>query len=64
MEGYAKFRIIDAAFVIGSILTFIADQATGSVELGGLNIDFGFRLRYSRGKLEDLKYVYAKSLLL
>ena len=31
MEGFQKFRLLDAAFIIGSILTFIADQATGSV---------------------------------
>ena len=29
MGGYQKFRLLDAAFVIGSILTFIADQVTG-----------------------------------
>jgi len=28
MEGFQKFRLLDAAFIIGSILTFIADQAT------------------------------------
>ena len=31
MEGFQKFRLLDAALIIGSILTFIADQATGSV---------------------------------
>ena len=31
MDGFEKFRLLDAAFIIGSIMTFIADQATGSV---------------------------------
>jgi len=29
MGGFHKFSLLDATFVIGSILTFIADQATG-----------------------------------
>ena len=33
MENFKKFRIIDAVFVVGSILTFIADQATGLLKL-------------------------------
>ena len=42
MAGLERFRLIDAAFIIGSILTFIADQTTGkyvnSSEAGILNI--------------------------
>jgi len=37
MEGFQKFRLIDAAFIIGSILTFIADQATDVI----LAVTFG-----------------------
>ena len=29
MAGLQRFRYIDAAFIIGSIITFILDQATG-----------------------------------
>ena len=39
MEGYQKFRLLDAAFVIGSILTFIADQATGQTKIDVRIID-------------------------
>ena len=33
MESYQKFRLIDAFFVLGSIITFVADQATGNFEI-------------------------------
>ena len=29
MGEIERFRIVDALFIIGSIITFIADQATG-----------------------------------
>ena len=29
MAGFQRFRYLDAAFIIGSIITFILDQATG-----------------------------------
>ena len=34
MAGLQRFRYIDAAFIIGSIITFILDQATGEERLG------------------------------
>ena len=34
MAGLQRFRYIDAAFIIGSIITFILDQATGERTVG------------------------------
>ena len=34
MAGLQRFRYIDAAFIIGSIITFILDQATGGRMVG------------------------------
>ena len=31
MAEIERFRIVDALFIIGSIITFIADQATGGL---------------------------------
>ena len=34
MDGPAfRFRLIDAAYIVGSIVTFLADQTTGSLIL-------------------------------
>ena len=35
MGEIERFRIVDALFIIGSIITFIADQATG--QTAGIN---------------------------
>ena len=32
MAEIERFRILDALFIIGSIITFIADQATGGLD--------------------------------
>ena len=34
MGEIERFRIVDALFIIGSIVTFILDQATGEKMLG------------------------------
>ena len=44
MAGLQRFRYIDAAFIIGSIVTFILDQATGEKLLGN-----SFDIIQSRG---------------
>ena len=38
MAEIDRFRIVDALFIIGSIITFIADQATGDKLQKYLNI--------------------------
>ena len=29
MDVHHNFRILDAAFIVGAVITFLADQATG-----------------------------------
>ena len=52
MAEIDRFRIVDALFIIGSIITFIADQATGEslLETSG---------KYSNVTRKIFKYLHA-----
>ena len=53
-----RFRLIDAAYIIGSVITFLADQTTGTDGTDG-TISKEYILGFSRDQI-DGTYMYTK----